>query len=129
MSSIGERGPETTGRLDDVLLFAYGFGFGGGWSFLDDGSTKPVQPLPLGVDGESLVTARELIANWDMAKRSIRDLMSSALGSTPMLEAFQTVFARFELESRNRTFESMNLFIISDGEPTDGTPAAAVVPS
>ncbi len=107
-----------------IRLFAYGFGFGNPLSVFLGGGGAPVRDL-LQMPGEpsASVPIDRLAENWPAYKRNVESLARHMFGATPMLAAFQTVRDRFASESGARSFAKPPvLFVLSDGEPTDGTP-------
>lgn len=104
-------------------VFAYGFGFGNVLNLLMGNKQPAVRDL-LRQNGEqtSTITIDQLFEHWEGYQSHIKDLFSQTLGTTPMLEAFELIQQRFieEMEKTSYTNPPI-LFVLSDGEPTDGT--------
>jgi hypothetical protein len=55
------------------------------------------------------------------------DIAELIFGMTPMRTALDTVLARFTTEIRTRPADTLStLFLLSDGEPTDGSPREGI---
>jgi len=104
-------------------LFAYGFGFGNPLTALLGGNQMPVRDLfDLNDNGDSTISADKLASNWQSYASHIDGMKFEMFGSTPMLQAFHRVHERFHIErKRHPTFNPPILFVLSDGEPTDGS--------
>lgn len=105
-------------------VFAYGFGFGNALGWLMGNKSPKVRDLLEGVEGQtSTITIDQLFEHWEKYQSHIKDLFSQTLGTTPMLEAFRLIQKRFREEREGASYaDSPILFVLSDGEPTDGTP-------
>lgn len=105
-------------------VFAYGFGFGNALGWLMGNKSPKVMDLLEGVEGQtSTITIDQLFEHWEMYQSHIKDLFSQTLGTTPMLEAFKLIQQRFAEERERASYTNPPiLFVLSDGEPTDGTP-------
>jgi hypothetical protein len=105
-------------------LFAYGFGFGNPLSFLLGGKGPSVRDL-LDLPGaaDSTVDVDQLANRWNEYKAFVTGQARQMFGNTPMIEAFTIVKKRFASErSRKSLTEPPILFVLSDGDPTDGPP-------
>ncbi len=109
-------------NAETVQLFAYGFGFGNPLSALLGRDGAPVQDLIEGVAPSPTVTLGYLANNWQSFSEHIRNRALSMFGATPMLEAFRMVSRRFDEEVARTAFSGKILFVLSDGDPTDGEP-------
>ncbi|HEY1354318.1 MAG TPA: TIR domain-containing protein [Ktedonobacteraceae bacterium] len=105
-------------------VFAYGFGFGNAINWLLGSQSPKVQDLLAGIaEQTSTITIDQLFENWEIYQAQIKELFGQTLGTTPMLEAFTLVQQRFAQEMERASYTSPPvLFVLSDGEPTDGTP-------
>lgn len=104
-------------------VFAYGFGFGNAFRRLMGDTSPQVQDLLKGVEKTSTITIDQLFERWDAYQSHVRELASQMFGTTPMLEAFQLIQQRFIEEKEKASFTNPPiLFVLSDGDPTDGTP-------
>jgi TIR domain len=103
-------------------VFAYGFGFGNAVTMLLGSKGPKVRDLLNGVNMQgSTVTIDQLFENWDVYQSHIKSLVPQMFGHTPMLEAFKQVQQRFTEERDKASFTNPPiLFVLSDGEPTDG---------
>jgi hypothetical protein len=73
--------------------------------------------------GNTLKPLIELAELIDTKEDELEDLDSLIYGNTPMKGAMQIVQQRFAIELRKQPKETISvLFIISDGQPTDGNP-------
>jgi hypothetical protein len=104
-------------------LFAYGFGFGNPLSFIFGGGSEDVRDLLVLPDfSGSTITINKLAKNWDLYKNHIEGMVTQMFGATPMYKAFKEVKERFEKERKMSPLTGPPvLFVLSDGEPTDGT--------
>jgi hypothetical protein len=116
---------EVGGRVASrIRLFAYGFGFGNPLSFLLGGGGPPVRDL-LQLPGEAphSVPIDRLAEDWSKYRGNVESMIRHMFGATPMRAGFQTARDRFASELGARGFaQPPVLFVLSDGEPTDGTP-------
>jgi hypothetical protein len=103
-----------------VKMFAYGFGFGNPFSVFF-GSGASVRDLLSGAtDSNSLISFDHLANDWKRYQEHVSSLAFEMLGTTPMVEGFETVIARFRDEEKRCSYCGKLLFVLSDGEPTDG---------
>jgi len=105
-------------------VFAYGFGFGNALGWLMGNKSPKVRDLLEGIEEQtSTITIDQLFEHWEVYQSHIEELFSQTLGTTPMLEAFKLVQQRFMEERGKASFTNPPiLFVLSDGDPTDGTP-------
>ena len=105
-------------------MFACGFGFANALGWLMGSKSPKVRDLLEGMEEQtSTITIDQLFEDWEMYQSHIKDLFSQTLGTTPMLEAFKLIQQRFAEEREKASFTNPPvLFVLSDGEPTDGTP-------
>lgn len=77
--------------------------------------------------GNTTLSATDLVELWKDAESSFSDLEEFIYGATPMRTAMEAIAKRFdhELHGRRSTVEPL-LFLISDGDPTDGNPLEAI---
>lgn len=103
-------------------LFAYGFGFGNPLAVLFAGK-KPVVRDLLDAPGTptSTIAIDQLFENWQTYQSHVTGMIPQMFGKTPMLEAFAKAKERFAKEREQQLFHDPPiLFVLSDGEPTDG---------
>ncbi|HYR07217.1 MAG TPA: TIR domain-containing protein [Longimicrobium sp.] len=73
--------------------------------------------------GDTTVRIGELAALWSASGETLENAESLIFGNTPMREAFAAISARFERERAHVAADAPRvLFVLSDGEPTDGDP-------
>jgi hypothetical protein len=120
-STVQEHSKEQ--RSTEARLFVYGFGFGNPISAFLGRKGPDVRDLfaPDGV-GERTLSVLDLAGNWQQHLRSIRTMAVDMFGSTPMRAAMQLAKRRLADEIQKRPVTSV-LFLLSDGEPTDGDSA------
>lgn len=105
----------------DVQLFAYGFGFGNPLAAIFGRSGPAVRDLLSGASrSDSLVSIEQLADDWRRYKDNVASLAVEMFGATPMVEGFEVAIARIRAEEQRRRFSGKMLFVLSDGEPTDG---------
>ena len=103
-----------------VRLFAYGFGFGNALSaFLGRGGPNVRDLFAPNGEGERTVDVLDLASNWEMYLANVRSMSIDMFGTTPMREALEVARSRFAAEISGNPVASV-LFILSDGDPTDG---------
>jgi internalin A len=116
------RGSEPT----DVRLFAYGFGFGNPLSGILGRSGPAVRDLfAPGGRGERTVDVLDLANNWETYFANVRSMIIDMFGGTPMKAAFEAARQRLTTEASKGPSMSI-LFVLSDGEPTDGEAASII---
>ncbi|HEX2210656.1 MAG TPA: VWA domain-containing protein, partial [Longimicrobium sp.] len=76
----------------------------------------------LAVAGDTTVRAGALAEMWGESAATLQNAEEFIFGDTPMREALQAVADRFERERATLPDAPRVLFILSDGEPTDGDP-------
>jgi hypothetical protein len=113
------------GALDQtsrsVFLFAYGFGFGGLGSFLRPGPDVR-DLLKTGPGGNSTISLHELALNWDEWEAHLTGLAVAMFGNTPMVRGLKEAADRLRKEmERGPLFGPPIIFLLSDGDPTDGS--------
>jgi hypothetical protein len=105
-------------------IFALGFGFGGPLAWFRGDRGAPVRDLLALPGAPATVPISVLAQGWSEYREHIEALAGDMLGDTPMLEAFATARRRFRDELFARRFSSPPiLFVLSDGEPNNGTSA------
>lgn len=110
------------GVAPSIKMFAYGFGFGGLWSFLSRDSEPVRDLLELPNAGTSTVAIDDLARNWDRYEEHLERLSRSMGGGTPMLAGFHAVRDRFIRERAAAKYTSNPvLFVLSDGVPSERT--------
>jgi hypothetical protein len=111
-----------------MRLFAYGFGFGGPLAYFL-GNADGVQDL-INLDHSAdprAVGIDRLAGDWKSYRDHIARLVPRMGGDTPMAEAFRIAHQRIRRELANGSYSgSPILFIVSDGMPTDASPAEVV---
>jgi hypothetical protein len=84
----------------------------------------------LRVLGETTLPINEVAALWNQSGRAFEQADQLIFGLTPMCGALKEIEKRFEKELKAHGPETLaTLFLLSDGEPTDGSPketAAAI---
>jgi hypothetical protein len=109
-----------------VVLFAYGFGFGGLGAFLSPGPAVR-DLLDRRGDGQSIVALEELSSQWEQWEGHFVKLAFAMLGQTPMLAGFMELTERLRLErSKMSLFGPPIILVLSDGDPTDSSPDQVV---
>lgn len=104
-----------------IGLFAYGFGFGNALSVIFGGGGPAVQDLLSGMRGaNNPVELDHLARNWQVFRSHVEGQATKMFGSTPMVEGFRVVHDRFQSEESRRRYSGKLLFVLSDGDPTDG---------
>ncbi|HEU5382673.1 MAG TPA: TIR domain-containing protein [Ktedonobacteraceae bacterium] len=104
-------------------VFAYGFGFGNAFRRLMGDTGPQVRDLLKGIEKNSTITIDQLFEHWEVYQSHIKELVSQMFGTTPMLEAFKLIQQRFLEEKEKASYTNPPiLFVLSDGDPTDGTP-------
>lgn len=115
---------EESGGAVELRLFAYGFGFGNILSSLLGRQGSPVRDLlSMPGQGETLVSARQLSADWPRYKANVERLIPEMFGNTPMGAAFDQALDRFARHQLSHEGQKL-LLIVSDGDPTDRPPEA-----
>ena len=105
-----------------VHLFAYGFGFGNILSELLGRSGAPVRDLLApGGKGNHTVEIKRLADDWEEYYANIRRMATSMFGNTPMRQGLEMARDRIEAD-KAESDEISILFLLSDGDPTAGTP-------
>jgi len=107
-------------RAREVRIFAYGFGFGNPISAFIGRRGPNVRDLfaPRGV-GERTLDVLDLADNWQQHYSNVRSLAIDMFGDTPMRAAFERAKRRLIDETTKIPATSV-LFVLSDGEPSDG---------
>jgi len=73
--------------------------------------------------GETTLTIQEVVDFWDQSGQAFEEAEELIFGATPMCGALKEIKERFERELKQRPPETLaTLFLLSDGEPTDGSP-------
>jgi len=109
------------GGAGSVRLFAYGFGFGNPLAAIFGRSGAAVRDLLSGTHrSNSLISIEQLADEWQQYKDNVASLAVEMFGATPMVEVFDVAAARLRAEEQRRSFSGKMLFVLSDGEPTDG---------
>ena len=73
--------------------------------------------------GDTTLSIKQVIQLWDQSGPAFEEAKQLIFGSTPMCGALLDVKERFERELRKRqSGTNASLFLLSDGEPTDGSP-------
>jgi hypothetical protein len=104
-------------------LFSYGFGFGGPLALLLGGGRAGVRDL-LDIRGPSPVPIDELALRWGEYRDHVESMSREMFGDTPMAEAFSVARRRIHEELATGRYDDQPiLFVLSDGEPTDASPA------
>ncbi len=80
----------------------------------------------LGRAGDTTLPVEDVAKLWNSSEESLSNAEELIYGNTPMNEAMNRVKERFETEISMRSKDTtFTLFILSDGEPTDGDPLPA----
>lgn len=73
--------------------------------------------------GETTLSIEDVAQLWESGTEVLSNATEVVLGNTPMVAVLERLAIRFENELRSRSKETVQiLFILSDGEPTDGNP-------
>jgi hypothetical protein len=73
--------------------------------------------------GDTTISIRELAALWNKSGETLENASDLIFGNTPMREAFDLLSRRFQRERQRLAQGTPSvLFLLSDGEPTDGDP-------
>jgi len=73
--------------------------------------------------GNRVKSLKEVAQLFESKEDEIEELKPLIYGNTPMRSALQVIQQRFRIELANRPKDTISvLFILSDGEPTDGLP-------
>ena len=116
----GESGQRVTPLFK---VFAYGFGFGNALRRIMGDTSPQVQDLLKGIEQNSTIGIDQLFEHWEVYQSHVKELVSQMFGTTPMLEAFKLIQQRFIEEKEKAPYTNPPiLFVLSDGDPTDGTP-------
>ncbi|MDQ1318471.1 MAG: hypothetical protein QG588_2133, partial [Candidatus Poribacteria bacterium] len=103
-----------------VRLFAYGFGFGNPLAMIFGRSGPAVRDLLKLDTRDSLVSIEDLADDWQRYESNVRSLAIEMFGATPMVQGFEIASARFQKEQKRQQHAGKLLFVLSDGDPTDG---------
>ncbi len=77
--------------------------------------------------GPTTLNIGELASMWEKSESSFIRLEEFIYGATPMTAAMREINGRFKVELKRRNAGSTSLlFIVSDGEPTDGDPLPSI---
>lgn len=77
--------------------------------------------------GDTTLPVEEIARLWDSSEETLTNAEELIYGNTPMRECLTEVAKRFERELKSRDKDTVSvLFILSDGEPTDGDPLPAL---
>lgn len=77
--------------------------------------------------GDTTLPIEDVASLWDSSGETLGNAEELIFGNTPMTEAMNLILARFQRELENRSEKTQPiLFIVSDGEPTDGDPMPAI---
>lgn len=77
--------------------------------------------------GDTTLSIEEIAQLWESSGETLANAEELIFGNTPMRECMFEVAKRFERESKPRGQDTAPiLFILSDGEPTDGDPLPAL---
>ena len=119
------QGGDVGAALPLANVVAYGFGFGNPLAAFLGRSGPPVRDLlALPGSSERAVPVPELAEHWPTFERHIDTLLPEMFGSTPMREAFEVIAARLRREMAQGGYTIPPVvFVLSDGDPTDGTSA------
>lgn len=111
----------TSGGGAVVQVFAYGFGFNNPLSaFLGRRGPNVRDLFAKYHSASTLVSVEQLADRWQDYRASVQSQALEMFGSTPMVQAFQKAAERVAKESALQSFGAKILFVLSDGEPTDG---------
>jgi len=73
--------------------------------------------------GDTTLSIEEVVELWNQSGRAFEEADELIFGSTPMCGALKEMKGRFERELKRRQPGTVaTLFLLSDGEPTDGSP-------
>lgn len=73
--------------------------------------------------GDTTLSIQEVVDLWNQSGRAFEDAEDLIFGATPMCGALKEMKGRFERELKQRLPGTLaTLFLLSDGEPTDGSP-------
>lgn len=77
--------------------------------------------------GDVTLSIKEVVDLWEQSEHTFEEAKELIFGLTPMRAALMAIKDRFdrELKRRSPATNSM-LFLLSDGEPTDGSPSEAL---
>jgi hypothetical protein len=129
LDDLVERGAKASQGPDGKIaplykLFAYGFGFGGLLTIFSSEAVPEVQDL-LRLPGASSSTIGidRLAEDWRVYRGHVEAMSKQMFGGTPMVSALRIAKQRIleELSSANWSDPPI-VFLLSDGEPTDGPP-------
>lgn len=106
-----------------VKVFAYGFGFGNPLSILmGDKGPKVRDLLALSGEQSSTVPIDRLSREWPRYQEHLEQQVTKVFGDTPMATGFRMIRERFKTELSSGNYSSLQvLFVLSDGDPTDGS--------
>lgn len=77
--------------------------------------------------GDTTLSIEEIAQLWESSGETLANAEELIFGSTPMRECMLEVAKRFEREIKSRGQDTAPvLFVLSDGEPTDGDPLPAL---
>lgn len=77
--------------------------------------------------GDTTLSIEEIARLWESSGEILTNAEELIFGNTPMRECLTEVAKRFERELKSRDKDTVPvLFILSDGEPTDGDPLPAL---
>jgi hypothetical protein len=118
-------GGDVGAALPLANVVAYGFGFGNPLAALLGRSGQAVRDLlVLPGSPERAIPVAELAERWPTFERHIDTLLPEMFGSTPMRQAFDVIASRLRREMAHGGYTIPPvIFILSDGDPTDGTSA------
>lgn len=135
LNRLVARGREAAATRDSTVgaalplahLLVYAFGFGNPLAELLGRSGPRVRDL-LDISGRlRAVPLDELAADWASYERHIERLVPEMFGATPLVEALRTITERLQRElSAGRYTAPPVVFLLSDGAPTDGSPADVI---
>jgi hypothetical protein len=75
--------------------------------------------------GDTTLSIKEVADLWNQSGHAFEEAQELIFGATPMCGALLEIEGRFERELKRRPLETLaSLFLLSDGEPTDGSPKA-----
>src|SRR5215204_497812 len=111
-----------------IRIFAYGFGFGNPLSVLlgdKDPNVRDLLELP--GESSSTVAVDQLSKNWSHYHEHLKQQVRKMFGDTPMVGGLRIARERIRAEIRRGKYtDPPILFVLSDGEPTDGSPSDIV---
>jgi len=77
--------------------------------------------------GDTTLSIEEIAQLWESSGETLANAEELIFGNTPMRECMLEVAKRFERESKSRGQDTTPiLFLLSDGDPTDGDPLPAL---